>query len=297
MEAPILETIACPYCASSRHHAWAQELGFTTVRCADCGLLYCNPRPAAAFIDAAVRTGAHGPEAQGLVVTARRIAGKVARYHRVFSEMFDDLWSAGRPISWLDVGAGYGEVLEAVNALAPAGSRICGLEPMHPKAVKARERGLTIVEDYLRPGQPKVQVISVVDVFSHIPDFGAFLGDVCAVLEPGGELYVETGNLADLATRDEFPGELGLPDHLVFAGEKHLLGYLDRAGFDIVRIRRWRIDGIANLAKNIAKKVLGRPAAFGVPYTSKYRQIQVRARLRPCIHSGDPDSSDGVCRA
>lgn len=281
METPDLETIPCPYCASSRHQAWAQELGFTTVRCTDCGLLYCNPRPVAALIDAAVRTGTHGPEAQGLVVTARRITGKVGRYRRVFGEMFDDLWRAGRPISWLDVGAGYGEVLEAVTALAPAGSRLCGLEPMHPKAVKARERGLTILEDYLRPGQPKVRVISVVDVFSHIPDFGAFLGDVRAVLEPGGELYVETGNLADLATRDEFPGELGLPDHLVFAGERHLLGYLSRGGFEIVRIRRWRIDGVVNLAKNIAKKFLGRPAALGVPYTSKYRQIQVRARLRP----------------
>ena len=281
MTANHLETISCPYCGSSHHKPWAQELGFVAARCNDCSLLYCNPRPAAGLIDAAVRTGSHGPQAQGLVVTARRIDGKVAMYRRVFEEMFDDLWRAGRPISWLDVGAGYGEVLEAVAALAPAGSSVVGLEPMHPKAAKARERGLTVVEDYLRPGRAKVQVISVVDVFSHIPDFGAFLCDVLATLEPGGELFVETGNLADLDRRDQFPGELGLPDHLVFAGEKHLLGFLDRAGFDVVRIRRWRIDSMTNLAKNVAKKLLGRPAVFGIPYTSKYRQIQVRARLRP----------------
>lgn len=276
-----LETVPCPYCGSDRHQAWARELGFTTARCLECGLLFCNPRPALALIDSAVRTGAHGPEAQGLVVTARRIGAKVRRYRRVFGEMFDDLWRTGRPVSWLDVGAGYGEILEAVKALAPPGSRIAGLEPMRPKAAAARERGLEIVEDYLRPGQPKVQVVSVVDVFSHIPDFGAFLADVRAVLEPGGELFVETGNLADLEHRAQFPYELGLPDHLVFAGEKHLLGFLDRAGFEVVRIRRWRIDGLPNLAKNIVKKLIGRPAAFGIPYTSAYRQIQVRARLRP----------------
>ena len=281
MQPASLETIPCPYCGSARHRPWAQELGFTAVRCLECELLFCNPRPAQTLIDAAVRTGTHGPEAQGLVVTARRLGAKVARYRRVFGDMFDDLWRAGRPVSWLDVGAGYGEILEAVKALAPPGSRIAGLEPMHPKAAAARERGLEIVEDYLRPGQPKVQVVSVVDVFSHVPDFGAFLSDVRAVLEPGGELFIETGNLADLERRDEFPYELGLPDHLVFAGEKHLKGYLDRAGFDIVRTRRWRIDGLLNLAKNVVKKLIGRPAAFGIPYTSHYRQIQVRARLRP----------------
>lgn len=281
MNAGRLETIACPYCGSLRHRRWALERGFTTVRCDACGLLFCNPRPVAALIDTAVRTGAHGPEADGLVVSARRVSAKVARYRRVFAEMFDDLWSGHRPVSWLDVGAGYGEILEAVTSLAPPGSTIRGLEPMHPKAVKARERGLTVAEDYLRPGQPRAQVISVVDVFSHVPDFGAFLGDVRAVLEPCGELFIETGNLADLRTREEFPGELGLPDHLVFAGEKHVVGFLDRAGFDVVRLRRWRIDGIVNLAKNVAKKLLGRPAAFRIPYTSAYRQIQVRARLRP----------------
>lgn len=281
MTAARLEAVPCPYCGSARHEAWATELGFTTVRCAGCGLLYCNPRPAAALIDAAVRTGAHGPEAGGLVVTARRLPGRVAAYRRLFGELFDDLWRAGRPVSWLDVGAGYGEILEAVTSLAPAGSRIRGYEPMHAKATSARARGLDVVEDYLRPGAARAQVISVVDVFSHVPDFGAFLAELRQALEPGGELYVETGNLADLERRDQFPYELGLPDHLVFAGERHLRGYLERAGFEIVRVRTQRIDGLVNLAKNAVKKLIGRPAAFGLPYTSAYRQLQVRARLRP----------------
>jgi SAM-dependent methyltransferase len=280
METARLETIPCPYCGSRQFARWAEELGFAAVRCIDCGLLYCNPRPALALIDSAVRTGSHGPEAQGLKVTSRRIGAKVRRYRRLFADMFDDLWRRGEPIVWLDVGAGYGEVIEAVTALAPSGSHIEGLEPMGPKASQARARGLTITEDYLRPDHAKVDVVSIVDVFSHIPDFGEFLATVRQVLKPGGELYVETGNLADLERREEFPGELGLPDHLVFAGERHLLGYLERFGFEVVRIRRWRIDGFVNLAKNIVKMLIGRPAGVGIPYTSRYRQLQVRARLR-----------------
>lgn len=276
-----LEHIPCPYCGSTRHRPWAQELGFTTVRCEDCRLLFCNPRPVAALIDAAVRTGAHGEEAKGLVVSARRIDGKVDAYRRLLGRLFDDLWRSGEQVSWLDVGAGYGEVLEAVLALAPSGSQVVGLEPMHPKAARARERGLTIIEDYLRPGLPPVDVISLVDVFSHLPDFGAFLEDLKRTLRPGGQLFLETGNLADLDARSDFPGELGLPDHLVFAGEKHIVGYLTRAGFEIVRIERERIDGWLNLAKNAAKLALGRPSALAVPYRSAYRQLRVRARLMP----------------
>lgn len=271
--------VDCPYCGAHEYTPWAQELGFTAVRCKTCALIYVNPRPALDSVDAAVRTGSHGDEAHGLNVVSRRIDAKVARYRGIFRRLFEDVWRNGKPISWLDVGAGYGEIVEAVTALAPTGSRVEGLEPMRPKAAQAIARGLTITEDYLRSTHPKVEYVSVVDVFSHIPQFDKFLLDVKSVLKPGGELFVETGNLADLQSRDEFPGELGLPDHLVFAGESQLCGYIKNAGFEIVHIERIRIDGMVNLIKNIVKKVLGRPVTLGIPYTSNYRQLLVRARL------------------
>lgn len=279
-ELTALERIDCPYCHGTASDDWAQERGFIVVRCRICALLFVNPRLPLSAIDSAVRTGAHGAEAGGLHVASRRIARKVAYYERILGKVFGDLWAARRPVEWLDVGAGYGELLEAVIRLAPAGSSIAGLEPMHPKAQVARSRGLHVIEDYLRREREKVQIVSFVDVFSHLPDFGSFLDDVRAVLRPGGEIFMETGNLADLQYREEFPGELGLPDHLIFAGESHIRGYLDRAGFDVVRIERRRIDGLSNLAKTLAKRALGRPEMVRLPYTSRYRQIMVRARLR-----------------
>lgn len=276
----ILETIPCPYCGSERHQPWAREAGFAAVRCQTCALIYCNPRLPLSSISSAVRTGLHGEVADGLNVRARRVGRKVRYYRRALGVLFADVWACGRPISWLDIGAGYGEVIEAVTALAPAGSHVEGLEPMRAKAVAARARGLAVVEDYLRPDHPKVDVVSAIDVFSHIPDFSSFLADVRGVLAPGGHVFLETGNLADLDRRTEFPGELGLPDHLVFAGEPHLRGYLDRAGFDVLRVERRRIDGIVNLVKNVVKVLIGRPAALRLPYASKYRQLMIRARLR-----------------
>ena len=50
-----------------------------------------------------------------------------------------------------------------------------------------------------------------------------------------------------------------------------------KRGFEIVRIRRWRIDGVVNLAKNIAKKFLGRPAALVLP-----QLLQQLRRPAPC---------------
>ena len=274
-----MEAIACPYCGVRDDEPWAHERGFTTVRCRPCGFLYLNPRPNAEAIDAAVRTGMHGEVAQNLNVVARRRRAKIIQYRDVFARLFDDVWKRGEPVSWLDVGAGYGEIVEAVTSLVPPGSSVEGVEPMAPKASQARARGLNVTQGYLQSNHAKVDIVSMIDVFSHIPSFGTFLLDVRNVLKPTGEVFMETGNLADLDRREDFPGELGLPDHLAFAGEAHLLGFLERAGFELVRIEKVRVDGVINTAKSIAKKILGRPVLLRMPYSSRYRQLLIRARL------------------
>lgn len=274
-----MRAIACPYCGSDRSTPWAEERGYVVVRCDVCDFLYVNPAPPVEAISDAVRTGFHGSEAGNLDVRSRRVAAKVDLYERLLREMFSDIWSRNEPIRWLDVGAGYGEVVEAIQRLAPPGSMIEGLEPMEPKAAAGRARGLAITQDYLRRDHERVGFVSSIDVFSHIPDYRSFLSDVRAVLEPAGEMFIVTGNLADLATRQEFFDELGTPDHLVFAGRKHIVGYLEEAGFEVVRIKEMRLDGLVNTAKMIVKKLIGRPGLIRLPYSSTYRQLAVRARL------------------
>ncbi|WP_416194105.1 class I SAM-dependent methyltransferase [Nitrobacter sp. TKz-YC01] len=274
-----VEQVPCPCCGSEDFSPWADELGFFAVRCHGCALIYVNPRPLTAQIDSAVRTGVHGEDATYLDVRTRRVSAKIDLYRTVFDKMFVDVWRGGKPISWLDIGAGNGEIVEAISAIAPAGSQIGGVEPMEAKAARARARGLKVVTSYLAPDHPKVDFVSIVDVFSHVPEFHDFLATVRSVLNPHGELFLETGNLADLDQRDDFPGELGLPDHLVFAGEKQIGMYLSRAGFEIVAIQRVRVDDIIYFAKSMVKRMLGRPCTIRLPYTSKYRQIRLRARL------------------
>jgi len=195
--------------------------------------------------------------------------------------MFKDVLDRPSPIKWLDVGAGYGEIVEALVSIAPAGSCIEGIEPMKPKALKAQARGLNVSQRYLADVKEKYEFISLINVFSHLPDFRLFLKDIRKVLVSDGEFFLETGNIGDLADSKEVPSELDLPDHLVFAGEEHIKGFLKDAGFSIIEIRKIRKDGFLNFGKNIIKKILGRDITIILPYTSAYRSILIRAKLKP----------------
>lgn len=273
------EIISCPNCGNSNYSPWAQENGFTAVRCNQCRLIYVNPRPLPSLIDEAVQTGAHSSETGGRSALARRVPQAVGKYRYIIESLFPDIARKAVPISWLDVGAGYGEVVEAVTSIAPAGSVIRGVEPMKPKAQNARDRGLDIINDYLRPSEHgPCDYISSINVFSHVPDFNILLSQFNESLKPGGELFLETGNLADLDNRTQFPGELDLPDHLVFSGHAQVKQYLERAGFEIISTKFERIDTIFQFLKNIVKTIMGRDVLLRMPYTSPYRSIFIRAR-------------------
>lgn len=269
----MLVEIDCPLCGVRDAEPWGEERGFTTLRCRKCRLLYVSPRPADGEIDAAVQMGVH---TDGLNVIGRRHPAKVKQYRRLIRPMFNDFQDS--QFTWLDVGAGFGEVVEAVHSIWPS-SEVIGLEPMTAKANDAQNRGLDVRNDFLGPNQFAADVISATDVFSHIPDFRAFLAMVRSNLKPGGSFFMVTGNLADLERREEFPDILGLPDHLVFAGEAQVTRYLSESGLTVQSIKRERFDTVLQTCKIAVKKALGRPVRLAPPYQSRYRSLAIRAIL------------------
>lgn len=274
-----LEAIACPYCAERSCTPWAVEDGFRVVRCDACSFHYCNPRPIAAARDAATRLGVHAA-AGSLDISERRAAWKITRYRHIFAAMYSDVWARNAPISWLDIGAGYGEVIEALQTLAPAGSSIVGIEPMAAKVQAAQARGLDVIDGYLSADTPVCRFASLINIFSHLYDFDAFLQQVRAVLTADGELFIETGDLGRVSSRAQVPGTLGLPDHVAFSSERHLAGFLERNGFEVIATAQARIDGPVYTVKNIVKKLIGRRGAVRLPWMSPYRSIRIRARKR-----------------
>src|SRR5690625_2385341 len=193
------ERITCPLCQTTPSENWAEENGYVAVKCKKCGLVYVNPRPVAALVQEGVETGIHKEVDAEKNAIARRIPKKVDRYKKLFGAMFKDVFDANLGIRWLDVGAGYGEVVEAITAIAPEGSIVEGIEPMTPKAEAAKKLGLKVREGYVEDVAERYDFASLVNVFSHIPDFALFLRSVAKILRPGGELFLETGNVGDLA--------------------------------------------------------------------------------------------------
>lgn len=267
----------CPYCKSDNTKTWATEKGFVTVRCIVCDFLYLCPRPSVEKRDEATELGVHG-SADDMDIAERFVPAKISAYKKILAEEFSDVWSKETPITWLDIGAGYGEFMEAVASLTPQGSKVIGLEPMKLKAEAATQRGLDILQSFIGTDTPKANYISLINVFSHVYDFDSLLRDIHLTLLPAGELFIETGDISDLKSRDDFPGELGSPDHVAFAGREHITGFLERNGFEIVKIRRDQIDGYLFTAKNIVKKILGRNVKMMWPNSSPYRTLFIRAR-------------------
>lgn len=274
-----LEHIGCPLCDNKRYELFSEENGFQAVRCSKCSLIYVNPRPVLSMISEAVKTGLHNEVDGGRNVIVRRVSSNVNLYKKILTEIFSDIREKAIPISWLDIGAGYGEFIEAVMAVAPNGSNILGIEPMQPKAIAAQKRGLNVKNIFLSDVNEKYDIVSLINVFSHIPDIKSFLNEIKQVIKPDGYFFLETGNIADLQSAKEVPTELDLPDHLIFAGEKQIEMWLTEAGFEILSIKRRRKDTFINFLKNIIKKILGRKATLALPYTSTYRSLLIRAHL------------------
>lgn len=269
----------CPLCRSEDCTLWCVENSLTVVRCGACGLLFLTPIPSTEELNKSVTSGLQVVEAKVVNVRSRPSRKKVSYYAQVFRDMFPEINANDGKRLWIDIGCGYGEAMEAVHTISHGRVKVTGIEPMEHKAIYAKGRGLDVHNRFLGPSQFEADYVSAIDIFSHIPDFREFLRIVCGNMKTGGEMFLETGNLADLSSRSEFPNELGLPDHLVFAGESQIRRYLEEAGFRVVRIHRVRMDGFLNFFKNVVKKIMGRSAVLTLPYTSKYRQIQIRAQL------------------
>lgn len=272
------EWIACPLCGASETTPWGAENGWHAGRCCACGLVYLNPRPSRHEISRANELGVHRVASGVMDVVHRRDRRKLERYGRVLRRLFADLIARRAPIRWLDVGAGFGEVVEVLQQCLPRGSVVEGIEPMRAKAIAAQARGLPVSARPLADLAQGYHVISLINVFSHLPDPRAFLGELGEHLLPAGELLIETGNGGDLPHAGAFPGPLCLPDHLQFAGEAHLERFLGESGFVVIAKHRERTDSLRVAIHWAAQKARDREARLRLPYTSPFRTVFYRAR-------------------
>ena len=280
-----LDAVTCYICQGDQSETWASESGFRMMKCKNCGLVYLNPRPTLEEIDEAARTGLHRFAAGTLNKIGSYSTKKVHDYTAKLKELISSEDLGPKPIRWLDIGAGFGELVQAVKGLAAPGSEVRGIEPCEPKVKKAQSKGAPVDGTPLSKVHETFTHVSLINVYSHLPNPIKFLADVKGLLEQGGHLMLVTGNGGDVS-RQEYPGSLYLPDHLSFVGEESLRTVLDRAGFNIVTLNRTRPQPSFDnpyvcFVKNIARWATGRPTVpLGVPRDSRFLSLWVYARAR-----------------
>lgn len=226
----------CYFCHSNENDPYASENGYFLVKCQKCGLLYVNPIPEEREINTAHSIGIHrGTKAVN--VTGSFNKRKIPHYLSILNDFFDD-HSILYDKSWLDIGCGHGEFIAAINQFSKDKAITRGLEPNFFKQKSAIKMGLDVSYFDLDKHSVHYDFISSLNVFSHLPDPPKSLTLWKYLLEPGGLLFMETGDTANLDSKDHFR-PFYLPDHLSFASEKIVVNILEQLEFKILRIKKY----------------------------------------------------------
>lgn len=254
------ETVFCAVCGSGRFRPYWRCDGFVFVRCRDCGHIYQNPRPV--FGD-----------------LKKRYQDEYFDYELENDAQFFDLMRRGlqdidfdsleantpKPRRFLDIGCATGML---VAHLAERGWEAEGLEICVPAAeFGTTKRGVTIhvgtVDEIMFP-EGHFDLVHFSHVIEHVPDPGAFLGEVARITRPGGHVVIVTPNTASLQARlFGASWRSAIADHLNLFSRRSLSRLMHEAGFELVATKTW--GGIAHgMAPGIVKRPVDRLAkAFG----------------------------------
>lgn len=201
--------------------------------CGNCELFFVDPYPSIARQHKQVAsTNKDGIE---LLDCKRRHEGERLYYNRHFAPIADESADAK---SLLDVGCGTGHLLERLANL-PNLYR-AGIE-LNPEAAEFAKR-VSACEIFTVPLEGfhcdrQFDVITLINVFSHIPSFDGMFRSLRALLAPGGKLILRTTEMSAKTSRWN-QVHWGIPDDLQFMGLRTLEFICAKYGFAIERRER-----------------------------------------------------------
>jgi SAM-dependent methyltransferase len=156
-------------------------------------------------------------------------------------------------ITWLDIGCGHGEFLLALKNISNNNIIAEGIEPNEHKVKSAIKKGLNVSNTDLGKLQKKYDVISFLNVYSHLPNPPEIISEWKKLLNTNGEFLLETGDTANLSP-DIHYRPLDLPDHLSFASEEIVKHILAESEFTVLDVKKY--PTIKPTLKNISKEII-----------------------------------------
>jgi SAM-dependent methyltransferase len=255
--------MCCPLCAHDQSRYVFSERGYPLRQCASCGLFFIDPYPDPHSQEQAVREYAY--EDLQMMDPETHHRASVAFFDVLFPRI--ESWYSGAA-RVLDVGTGTGRLLELVQMHYP--EMLCyGAEPNQARAEYARQVSkaeIHVDSLFELPDTPKYDVISLINVLSHIP-LPYALDKLVSLMAEDGRLVILTGEIEDNVTRsDKF--DWAIPDHLHFLGMRTL---------DII-CRRWGLKVVMHERTSHADKIFS-PQFFKTRGRSTMRYLLKRAAL------------------
>jgi SAM-dependent methyltransferase len=223
----------CPLCESQNYVKRFVENGYSVLRCNTCELLFIDPYPSETDVRDSV-TSEQGAEEHRAATLQDRYAAEVAFYDENFDSIIRHCAGAKNV---LEVGCGTGRLLELMR---DAGLQVEGVELDPSRAEAARTRSgcmvhVTPVED-LRI-ERKYDVITLINVLSHIPSLKGLFGAVKRLLSDRGKLIIIAGEMRGDVERGDAV-HWALPIHMHFLGFSTIEHICSQFGLRIVHRER-----------------------------------------------------------
>ena len=139
----------------------------------------------------------------------------------------------------VEVGSAYGFFLE----LAQEYFQVCGYDISEDAARYAKEvTGVPVsANDFVSDrsvGNQSVNAVVMWDVVEHMEDPGVFVDRAAAILNPGGYLFITTGDIEAWLPRHQGPRWrlIHPPTHLQYFSRDTMTRMLGSKGFDVVQV-------------------------------------------------------------
>lgn len=183
---------ACPVCGETKTTALFDKSGGTYVKCQACTMVYTNP----VFTEDALKTYYRDLDTgQGEIVV-----NESAFYREIYQRGLQAISKYQQKSTLLDLGCSTGFFLDLAKG---AGWTTSGIELGTAEAEVAKQKGHIVYTEpieQLKFEQP-FDVITLWDVFEHIPDGKAFLRTLGSRLNTGGLVFMQIPSSDALAAK------------------------------------------------------------------------------------------------
>ena len=244
----------CQVCGVDQRRLYVRHQGMELFECTACGLIYLDPMPSAAAIDALYADAYDGTSSGYFAKVEAKLRRSRKRIKRLSRSIRPARGATQPPHRFLDIGANGGFMVEAAreNGWEAVGVE---LDPASVSYAQTHYPAATFVqgtvESYHAQAPEPFDFVYSSEVIEHVTDVNAFVGAAAALLRRGGYLFITTPDIGhwrrprDLMRWDGFSP----PSHCLYFRPANLKRLLERHGFDVVK-RDWAFKpGIKMLAR------------------------------------------------